>query len=181
MKNGYSIIEVLVSILIFSIIVGTGMGVFVSAIKLQKYNLTHQQILEQASYAAEYMSRTIRMAQRDDGTCLSSNNLNYEIKNIPGLSGVQGLMFKDSENICRAFFFEDDQIKEYEQGRSPEILDLTSSSLEVLSLDFFLVGQSSADNDQPITTFFIEIRGKGVGYQPRLKIQTSVSQRNLDI
>ena len=68
-NKAFTLIEMLVAALIFSIVIGAATGVFVSAIKLQRYNLAHQQLLSQVSYAVEYMDRAIRMAIKDDGFC----------------------------------------------------------------------------------------------------------------
>ena len=167
------------------------MGVFTSAIKLQKYNLSHQQILDQTSYVMEYMSRTIRMAQKESSppTCLTNPpnpHLNYAkdldaIVNINGVDTEMDLLFKDSSGTCRGFFRENGQIKEYERGRTPEVLELTSNDLDVISLTFDLQGASDIDQLQPRVTIFMEVLGKVTGDQPRLKIQTTISQRNLDM
>ena len=104
-QRGYSITEVLVSVLIFSIIVGAGTGVFVSAIKLQRYNLTHQRLIGQASYAIEYMTRAIRMARKDTtGGCTGIANKNY------GLTG-SNIKFVTYNNECWEFYIENDQLK----------------------------------------------------------------------
>ena len=75
--RAFTLIEMLIAVVIFSIIIGAATGVFVSAIQLQKYNLAYQQLLDQTSYAMEYMSRAIRMAKRNEGpVCSFSDSKN---------------------------------------------------------------------------------------------------------
>jgi len=174
MKNkGFTLVEMLVTALIFSIVMGAAMGVFVSAIKLQRYNLTHQQLLNQASYAMEYMDRAIRMAVRDDGTCgFSGKNYNYTASSI---------QFQTYDGACQAFSLNSDSIKATKTGANGyNNVDLTSDDFEVTSFTFQVSGDG-IDNDQPKVTIFLEIKGKGLGQQPKIKIQTTVSQRNLDL
>ncbi|GAI33847.1 unnamed protein product, partial [marine sediment metagenome] len=57
-------------------------GVFISGFRGQRSALSSQRLLDQTSYALEYMSRALRMASKqtaDIPACLSQDGLNYEI------------------------------------------------------------------------------------------------------
>jgi len=173
--KGFTLIEMLVTALIFSIVSGAIMGVFVSAIKLQRYSLVHQQLLNQVSYAMEYMDRAIRMAVKDDdGDCISAGQ-NYEVSNEN-----RKIEFKNYKGECQEFFWDinDNQLKVYKTDFGSSLF-LTSDDFEVTSFNFQVFGDGM-DNDQPRVTLSIDIKAKGSGQQPRIKIQTTVSQRNLD-
>ena len=62
--EGFTLIEILVVIVIFSIVLGAVIGIFISAIRIQRYYLASQKLLDQTSYVTEYMSRSIRMAKK---------------------------------------------------------------------------------------------------------------------
>ncbi len=173
-NKGLTLIEILVTVLIFSIIIGAAIGVFVSAIKLQRYNLTHQQLLSQVSFAVEYMDRTIRMAQKDDDTCFGTSNYN------PNTGINDNIQFKTYHDQCWRFFLENGQLK---IDRDGEEYDLTSDNFEVSNFNVVVSGDISGEspNLQPKVTIFIEIEAKDSGQQPRIKIQTTISQRNLDL
>jgi len=170
-QRGYSITEVLVSVLIFSIIVGAGTGVFVSAIKLQRYNLTHQRLIGQVNYAIEYMTRAIRMARKDNGTC-GFNEKNYNYADPPDNNWIK---FQTYNGECWKFFLEDGQLKIDKHGATYE---LTSSDFQVTDFRINVSGDESGK--QPKATIYMEIKGGGSDPQPKLKIQTTVSQRNLN-
>lgn len=180
-EKGFTLIEMLVAVAIFSIIIGAIIGVFVSAVRTQKYCLAAQQLLDQTSYAMEYMSRSIRMAKKDlVGDCVLPAGKNYNY--IPGL----GLMFRNYDSIkCKGFYLYDGRLYDYERNRaSGESLPLTSAkaNMEVKNFNINLLGpdQPPTDLQQPRVTFLLEIESKKITPSPKIKIQTTVSQRDLD-
>ncbi|MBI4101528.1 MAG: prepilin-type N-terminal cleavage/methylation domain-containing protein [Candidatus Nealsonbacteria bacterium] len=170
-SGGFTIIEMLVAVAIFSLVAVASSEIFVFSIKGQRKYLASQEILDQASYFMEYASKAIRMAKKDvDGVCIGPK-LNYQKTH-----GGQGIRFKNYQGICQEFYLEGGQLKEDKGG---VVSSLTSGNLQVVS---FNIGPEDAwdqeDTDQPKVTFFLEIQGKE---QAKIKIQTTVSQRNPDI
>ena len=173
-KNGFTLVEMMVTVIIFSIIAGVAIGVFVSAIQFQRYSLTRQQLLDQTSYAMEYMSRAIRMAKKDDGTCgFSGKNYNYTASSI---------QFQTYGGVCQTFSLDSSSIKATKTGvNGYNNIDLTSDDFEIIPFSFQVLGDNPGDNIQPKVMIFLEIKAKGSGQQPAMKIQTTISQRNLDL
>jgi len=187
MKKGVTLVEMLVAVTVFSITIGAISGIFISGIRTQRRVLATQELLDQTSYVLEYTGRALRMAKKELNapTCLSSNGLNYE------KVGDQDLRFKNYEGICQRFFQEGVRLKEQKgwtlvggvpTGGTENYL--ISDKLQINSLKFNFSGEAQppTDNLQPRVTIFLEILGRetGVG-QPKIQIQTSVSQRDLDI
>jgi prepilin-type N-terminal cleavage/methylation domain-containing protein len=191
-NKGVSLIEMLTAVAIFAITVGAISGLFISAIRSQRRVLATQELLDQTSYVMEYMGRALRMAKKElnASTCLSAYGLNYEIATIPG-TGKNGLKFINYYGICQGFFLDndvdgdgdDDQLKEWIEGQTP--LPITSDKLDIENLQFNLSGkaQPPADYLQPRVTIFLEMWGREtIGMErPKIQIQTSISQRNLDV
>ena len=131
-KRAFTLVEMIVVITIFSIIIGAVLGVFVSVIRVQRYTLATQQLLDQTSYVAEYMSRMIRMAKKDtNGDCITAG-LNYEKTRIytPEIGEKRALVFLDYKKRCKAFFVDNNQLKEYEEEEggnyekiNPDVID----------------------------------------------------------
>ena len=168
MKKSFTLIELLVAVMIFSLIGGIAAGVFVTGLRAQRKSLASQEILAQSSYLMEYISRTLRMARKDvDGLCIDAK-LNYKIVD-------SGIKFMNYKGECQKFYLLGSQLKE---EKDSAISNLTSSNLEVANFNINLVGQTQTDNLQPRATFFLEIKGKE---ESKIKIQTTVSQRNPDI
>lgn len=178
--RGFTLIEMMVTITIFSIVIGVILGIFISGVQQQRIALTGQVLLDQTSYALEYMSRALRMARKELSApaCLSQNGLNYEItRSGAGLKFINHLQNDD----CQEFFLESGQLK-YWKKSTEETLPLTSNKLEIAQLKFNLTGESQGDDLQPRVTIFLEVKGKGtLEASQRIKIQTTLSQRNLDV
>lgn len=171
-NRGFTLIEMIVSLVIFSLIIGAVIGVFSSSIQSQRKTLSAQELLDQTSYALEYMSRSLRMARKELSSppaCLSQRGLNYETTTITNIK------FIDYSNVCTEFLLETGQIK---KRTGTETWLLTSPKFQVSRFRVNLSGQAQTiDNLQPSVTLFLEIQGKA---QSSIKIQTTISQRNLD-
>ena len=179
-NKGFTLIEMMVAVLIFSIVVGAVIGVFVSALQVQRYNLAYQQLLDQTSYAMEYMGRAIRMAVKDDGTC-GFSGYNYRVSN-----GNTKIEFQNYKGDCQEFYLDTSvDPNQLATSKGADYLDipLTSNNFNVTSLNFRITGAPGSefsDDLQPRVTIFMEIQGEGAGPQPKITIQTTISQRNLD-
>jgi type II secretory pathway component PulJ len=176
-QKGQTLIEILVSVAIFTTIIAGPVGFFIMSIGGQKRALISMEIVDNSSYALEYMSRALRMAKKDDLggiDCLSGNKVNYE-----NTYSDKGIKFRNYEDKCQEFFWDinDNRLKESKEGTP---LPLTADDLEITSLKFQLSGETQEDNFQPRITIFFEIQKKG---QPetKTKFQTTISQRNLDV
>ncbi len=184
---GFTLIELMVSVVLFTTVMIVVSTIFVSSLKSQRRILFTQELLDQSSYLIEYMGRSIRMSKKDViGDCLTSMPVksNYETDNM----SRDRIRFLSYDDKCQEFFWENGQIKQRKStdntaGNFGIALPLTSDSLDVLS---FNVGSSQSwlqpvgDYYQARVTLFLEIQG-GDKDQASLKLQTTISKRNLDV
>ena len=178
---GFTLVELLVTMSVFSISIAAIVGLFASAMKVQLAVLQRQSILNNISYSLEYMSRALRMAQKDlNGDCISKG-YNFEVY---GSSTIRFLNAHE-EGRCEEFFLQNGQIMVEQSSdnsssnlSSPE--PLTSSKINVERLVFSLSGQSQEDNLQPRVTLSLVFRTKK-GKSQEIRTQTTISQRNLDV
>jgi len=169
-QHGFTLIELLIVAGMFSIAITVVASLFVSSLRTEKSVLDTKTVLGQVSYTMEYMSRALRMAEKDiNGICIGSKE-NYEV-------GPDSITFINAlqDGACQRFYLEDGKIK-FNNGT--EILDLTSANITVENLKFNLHGESQMDDFQPFVTIYFEAHTK---VSPVLAFQTSVSQRNPDI
>ncbi len=177
-NSGFTLVEMLVVIGILLIVLVALVAIFVSALQIQRYVLSAYQLLDQSSYVMEYMSRSLRMAKKDlTGSCIDLNN------SYGYYSGTSGIKLKNEAGDCIGFFLEAGQLKQYKKSGGNETTSaLTSSSMEVTAFNVALVPNSGPPAQlQPKATIYLEIKAKGSGPQPKIKLQTTVSARDLDI
>lgn len=189
-QKAYTLIEVLIAVAIFFTVIAGPTGLFVSSLKSQNRILSVREIIDNSSHVFEYMSRALRMARkeldceyRDDPescACLKDNGYgsNYEITR-----GGKGIKFNNFQqpSVCQEFFWDtaDNRLKESKDDSEP--IALTSDDLEVISFKFEEFGLEQDDNIQPRITIFLEITKKDQTEAPKIRIQTTISQRNLDV
>lgn len=185
MNRGFTLIEMLVAITTFSLVIGSVMGIFISAIRSQTQALATQKLLDETSYVIEYMGRALRMAKKDmTGSCLNAPpQPKYNYQNPDG--NTSAIRFLNYNDKCQEFFKEGTLLKERKSltaayDPNQPALELTSSDLVITSLQFNLSGQDQTDYLQPRVTISMTIKRVGPT-GPEIKIQTSISQRNLDV
>lgn len=200
-EHGYTLIEVLVAAAIFLILVAGPTGLFISSLRSQARILGLREVIDNASHTIEYMGRALRMAKKELNctdnlnpttcSCLKDNGygFNYEEINSRILDGTvyngPGIKFNDYKDVsvCQEFFWDvnDNRIKESKNGGTPNAL--TSDDLEVILFKINPDGWDQSDNKQPRVTLLleIEVKAKSPEARSKLKIQTTISQRNLDI
>lgn len=185
-KNGFTLVEILVSLLIFAIISTAILSIFISSLKSQRRILAEQQLLDQTSYFLEYFSRAARTAQKDvSGGCTIANG-NYATSG----SGIIYFTFLDNNSRCHRFYLESGTVKEQISKDSSKdnfttpptapALPLFSSGYTVNAFRITGAGWSPelTDKLQPSVTIYLEISGKE---NVNIKTQTTVSQRDADI
>ncbi|MFA5877815.1 MAG: prepilin-type N-terminal cleavage/methylation domain-containing protein [Candidatus Staskawiczbacteria bacterium] len=175
-SKGFTLIELIAVTAIFSIVLMTATDIFVSIIKQQRRTLKQQELLNQASYVFEYMGRALRMAKVDDGgNCITAGD-NYEITHDG--KGVKFINHSDNDS-CQEFFKDiDGKLKEIKNGGSA--IPLMSNAIGITYFEFKAFGASSLDFLQPRVVISAELYTIGTEDSIKKKIQTTVSQRNLD-
>ena len=189
-QKAYTLIEVLIAIAIFFTVVAGPTGLFIFSLKNQNRILGTREVVDNSSHVFEYMSRALRMARKELNctdrnepetcSCLKDEGYgyNYEITRQG-----KGIKFNNAQqpSICQEFFWDevDNRLKESKNGAVP--VPLTSDDLEVVSFKFKEFGLSQYDNAQPRIVVFLELTKKNQVAPPIIKIQTVISQRNLDV
>ncbi len=176
-QQGVTLIEILLAVTLFSIVIIGAVGLFISLIKNQQVLLDRAYVLNTLSYTTEYMSKAIRMAQKDiTGTCLNS------MENFILVAGDSShIKFKNYNGDCQEFFLQlQDGILTLMVARNGVPQALTPANITVESLTFVLAGENQSDALQPKVSFSIKAKVKN-SVAPSFLIQTTISQRMLDI
>ena len=185
--KGFTLVETLVSLLIFGFVSIILVNVFVSVLNSQKRILQNQELMNSSSHALDYMSKLVRMANKDEtGNCTGTAGKNYSLSAAPDSITFLAYDIKSSSYKCTQFLLDSTTIKE-RKSTDDDIANLgtaqaiTSSSVQVDGLTFGLTGDGT-DNLQPKVTIMIKMKSTSLSVNaPSLIVQTSVSQRKLDI
>lgn len=176
MKKGFTLIELMVTITLLSITMGAAVDLSVSLMQQERGALATQDIMDNSSYFLEYSGRFLRMAQVDDGGCITAGQ-NYE-----NTAGSSSITFLDYENHCHEFLLENGQIKEKVSSDDTaanlgSAVAITSPKITVSSLFFTINGDSASY--QPRVTIKFHIQDNNF---PRafMNVENTVSQRNLN-
>lgn len=173
-NQGFTLVEILVALGIFSIAIGIVSETFVSSVKIQRKFLASTESLNEISYLMEYMARSIRMARKDTApACLSAARLNYEITR-----NGQGIKYLAKRGPhCQEFYLDGETIYE-SRDNGAEINALTSPKIKVIA---FNIGPGDSwdenDEEQPKVVVYLELESSD---KSRIKMQTTISQRNMD-
>jgi prepilin-type N-terminal cleavage/methylation domain-containing protein len=191
-RKGFTLIELLVGVAVFTFVVAITTELFVTAIRVQRRVLAQQELVDQVSYIMEYMSRALRTAQKElddppscliteSGTTPGGKGYNYQLTRFNG-SVYTGIRFINDSGECQEFFLDTgaQQLKEQRAGSENVI---NSSAIQIVKFTPVIAGESQTDSLQPRVTFLLEAQRNGTRPEERqfIRIQTTVSQRNLDI
>ncbi len=174
-QQGVTLLEILIAISMFSVVLIGAIGLFSSLIKNQQALLDRAYVLNTLSYTTEYISKSIRMAQKDIvGNCIG-NTENFVLVNN------YHIKFLNYNNECQEFYLENGALKVSKKISGVVVAQsLTPSSIIVESLNFVLSGQSQNDTLQPKVSFALKAKVAS-STAPSFLIQTTISQRMLDI
>jgi len=207
-SKGFTLIELIVVMTVFFLVIGTAIGIFISIVQHQKRILSEQELLNQTSYVVEYMSKALRMAKKDDvGNCLvdeyGTSYPGYIYLLTRPISGfytdIKFLNQSDLDAlgnpVCQEFYLDSSGstpvLKETKNGIPLDGTPLTSEKLNINSIRFGINGNngcygagcvngaSKEDSSQPRITIILDVQVKAGS--PAIKIQTTVSQRNLNV
>ena len=204
-NKGFTLIELIVVMAVFLIIIGTAVGIFISIVQHQRRIMSEQELLNQISYVVEYMSKAMRMAKTaENDDCIPLGYIYFLTRPDNNTGFYNGIKFinQSDNNACQEFYLDyivPDQpssgfvlkeIKKYSSVDPDDSIALTSDKIKINFIKFGINGYSGAvgetigasenDDSQPRITISLDVQIKGDN-QPVKKIQTTVSQRNLNV
>jgi prepilin-type N-terminal cleavage/methylation domain-containing protein len=203
---GFTIIEMIVSLALFSVVVTISVGALLVLVGTNDRLQVEQNIMTNLSFALDSMSREIRT-----GTyyyCLSSNSesakfaSSYNLDTLdedtqdcadgkPVAAQRHGVAFNEAGDSItgaadRILYYYDDVDEKIYRKFGNTIESITSDELRITNADFIVTDSDnlySAGSDvwQPTVTIFIEAQERSDPNGKNYYVQTTVTQRTLDI
>jgi len=154
-NSGFTLIELIVAVAVFSLVALSALSVFALGIKGQRKGLATQVVQENIHYALEMMAKEIRMSHIKDTT--TQNALDIEAIKPTGKENVSYTL--SSGRITR-------------NGQA-----ITSSAINVANLKFYA---NNIDDPPSLITITMILEGKGARPEEKVKmnLQTTLSSRD---
>jgi prepilin-type N-terminal cleavage/methylation domain-containing protein len=214
---GFTLIEMIVSLAVFSIVVTITVGALLVLIGTNQQLQDEQSVMTNLSFALDSMTREIRT-----GTHYFCDSLNNKTANHGG-AGSYANMFNDATNLNSVFgdvvrdcpngrdkklqgilfneggssitgtggrilyFFDEDEGKIFRRVGSGLAQSIVSSGIYITDAEFFVSGSNPLDvatdteKDQTVVTIFIEAKDVNDPTAKAYQMQTTITQRTLDI
>lgn len=181
--RGYSLLELIVSVGIFSIIMLVVTGAYLTLIDLDRQARSGNQLAATLSFAVESMARNIRTGT--DYAC-NGNLSNPDCTAVP----ASKFSFLDNQGQRIVYQLKSDGSIGQCTNSDPDdsncltsnAVSLTDPRITIQSLDFFVRGASVTDEIQPQVTISISGTMKtGAQTTTDFTIQTGATQRLIDL
>lgn len=193
-NQGFTLIEMIVSLGIFSIVVTTAVGAMLILISTNQQLQSEQNVMTNLSFALDTMTREIRTGYSYFCTSVASELSNHEdlddtdVKDCPdgSTASKQGISFYEGGNSLtdtanRILYYYDATLESiYRQIGDGDAQAIVSSGLAITDAQFYVTGTDTDDTEQPTVTIYLEaqdVNDDGKTYY----LQTTVTQRILDI
>ncbi|MDP6387830.1 MAG: type II secretion system protein [Candidatus Pacebacteria bacterium] len=187
-RQGFSLVEMLVAVALFSAVMLIGVGALLSLIDANRKAQSLNSIMNNLNFALESMSRNMRVGTTYH--CGITNNVPPNIKDPKNCSGGGKLLGFESSggdpenpNDQVVYRINGTQLEKSIHGGSPgTFIGITASEVIINDFFFYVDGASNTDNLQP--KIVMTIRGSaGTSEKTRTEfnLQTMVSQRVLDL
>lgn len=188
-KKGFTLVEMLVSVALFSSVMLIGTGALLSLIDANRKAQSLNSVMNNLNFAIESMSRNIRVGATyhcEENNNIPPNNID-ETKDCP--NGGQLFAFEptggdiDDPDDQVVYRVNGEQLEVSAKGGSPgTFISITAPEVVIKSFSFYVDGTSIYDAMQPRVVMTIHgVAGRKEKVKTNFNLQTMVSQRVLDM
>jgi prepilin-type N-terminal cleavage/methylation domain-containing protein len=175
-KKGFTLVEVMVVVSVFSVLFTITTGLFSFALKTQRNIRHHQEMISQLSYTADIIASQLRDAKITPPleVCVEGED-NYS----ESTQGDEGIRFYSRDNLC-VEIYRKDTVLLVGSPESGEAIPLTPKPIFIEDFKVTIQNPGMNDSGQARVTFMIKAKGP-YPYEKEMTLVRTVSQRNLNI
>ncbi len=180
-NRGFTLIEVLVSVSIFSIVMLVSTGAVFSIVEANKKTHSLKSVMTNLNFALESIARDTRVGSKyscnGGGDCTVNPGSTFSYKANRDLDG-NGLV---DDYVEYSLVGESIQKRIY-GGTTPTTAIITAAEVHIQSLKFYVIGTGAAPADLKQPKLLLSIQGYAGVSNTRsdFSIQTTISQRSID-
>jgi len=188
MKKGFTLIEVMVSVSIFTMVMLVATGAVFSIVEANKKTHTLKSVMTNLDFALESMVRNIRVGT--NYACLDSSG-SLLAGDCPG--GANGISFTSNitndlipgSNLQFEYTFGQDangvgRVYRKVVGQDSSPIAITAKEINITDMRFFIVGSVAGDNKQPKVVILIRGYAGAGDTKSDFNIETTVTERSID-
>lgn len=178
MKKGFTLIEVITALSVFTVVMTISMGSILGIFDANRKSESLKSVMDNLNFAMETMAREIRFGTNYH--CGGSGTLTSPLDCV---TGGNFLTFKSQDNKQISYLINNTSIQKSNDGGITYI-DLTAPEVKITGLQFFVVGSdtyASGNRQQP--RVLIQVKGYAeskIQSRSSFILQTLVTQRVRD-
>jgi prepilin-type N-terminal cleavage/methylation domain-containing protein len=184
--NGFTLIEVLVSVSIFSMVMLVATGAVFSIVAANKKTHALKSVMTNLNFALESMTRDIRVGSKYgcdtaigvSGDCQTGGSV-FHYKANRDIDGDSAFTLSDSNDQAE-YSLVGGRIQKRVYGYSPSTVFITAKEISISALKFYVIGTGTTDGRQPKVVFTIKGSAGAGTERSEFQIETTVSQRAID-
>lgn len=186
-KKGFTLVEMLVAVAIFTLVMLIATASIFTIVAANKKAQSLKSVMDNLSFALDSMTRNVRTGYAYNCATVSSGSPVKVIGDCP--AGDPGFEFTTTQVTCSPvpscypqvyYYLWNGQIWQNETDWTGGALPITAAEINISSLNFILIGSVSGDRMQPRVILDV-IGGAGTTTTAsQFKIQTTLSQRQID-
>ena len=179
-KSGFTLIELIVSLALFTIILTAALGGLLMVIDANRQAKSIKLVVNNLNLAMEGMSRELRVGRN---ICDSDNGSAEPVSSCNNTTGADTIYFTTDQGATSSSFRVADNAVERRIGASPanDYLQLTGSDVFVDELVFYIRGVGYGDDQQPSALIVLNGHTNQADERIDFYVQTMVSQRQLEL
>ncbi|MFW0871427.1 MAG: PilW family protein [Patescibacteria group bacterium] len=179
-KGGFTLIELIVSISLFTVILTASLGALLMVIDANRQAKAIKLVVNNLNLAMEGMSRELRVGSN---YCDIDNGDNSPSSACNNTSGTETIYFTTDQGATSSSFRINNSAIERRMGPSPDnnYLKLTGSDVMADNLRFYIRGVGFGDNEQPSILIVLNGHINQADERVDFNIQSLVSQRRLEL
>jgi prepilin-type N-terminal cleavage/methylation domain-containing protein len=181
LQAGFSLIELMVSVGLFTVVMVASVGTLLSLINANQKAQSLKSVINNLEFSIDSMSRTIRTGRLY--YCTDSVPSTLPDTTLDCQNGATSIVLTDDHGHRLAYRFANGRIERRDVNSGAEWIALSAQEVVIENMRFYVTGSTSGDTDTVQPTVTISIRGH-VGAKPTtdssFNVETTVTQRVLD-